>query len=442
MSGARQLCLLRRGLAILLWSVAAASAAETPIASAVIAALERTIMVRAGRDGKTYGEHEVDPLLWPDSTYFLSGESRHRLVGALDAVNQLADADVRRCPPAQRALAQNRAWTVFDYVAATREREHRAVYRELLRALAATMAKLALDEKEIAAIPDPLVAAAKSARWPVAPKGRERVEVFLPPELAREDGAWTTLVHESGEVMAPNHARTFGGRSVFTVRVRFPAQGPNVADYFQRVAAIPVPWVAMANDVMSLALSPDVPALPVDTEVALIRRVAVIDREGRWRATPLTLSVQLRHYWVTTRDAYPKSLGADGQPAGVQSFAKFELDPAPLARGGMGELRALTADEKGFGFFFAHSFDQVDGAGGFPGFEAGPHHETMRACFQCHSQAGLGSFNSLGFFTRAVPLPRLVTAEEGREVAATENWKTVRVEWGMLQAFWPAQSAH
>src|SRR5476651_1112342 len=77
-----------------------------------IAALDRMIMVREARDGKRYGENEIDPLLWDDSEYFLDGESRRRLLVALRDVTNLNDNEVRRCAPSQRALVQNRVWTV------------------------------------------------------------------------------------------------------------------------------------------------------------------------------------------------------------------------------------------------------------------------------------------------------------------------------------------
>jgi hypothetical protein len=95
---------------------AASHADELSPAASRIAALDRTIMVREGSHGKRYGENEIDPLLWSDSDYFLSGESRRRLLVALTEVTNLPDAEVQRCAPAQRALVQNRVWTVFDHV--------------------------------------------------------------------------------------------------------------------------------------------------------------------------------------------------------------------------------------------------------------------------------------------------------------------------------------
>lgn len=396
-------------------------------------------MVREGRDGKRYGENELDPLLWRDSEFLMSGESNRLLVAALAAVEALPDAEIRRCSPAQRALVQNRVWAVFDHLALRGQWRSEAapLPRELLRTLAVTMEKLALDAHEIAAIPDPLPAAAASKGWPATPTDKGGPEIFLPRDIAMANGAWARLARANGETIAPFHVRAFGGRSWFTLQVRFPMNAPKVADYFRQLAEVSIPWI-MKSNWNQPQLSRDVPDLPVGTEVALIRRLAVIDREGKWHSTPLTLSVQLRHYWVTTSADYEKlPRGANGIPIGHQSFAEFELEPDGFVRGKVGEMRAVAPDERQFNFFFAHSFDQVDGAGALPSFKVGPQDVTLRSCIICHGQRGLASFNSLFFLNHTVPLTKLEAANANREEEATANWKRSQAEWGMLQAFWP-----
>jgi hypothetical protein len=427
-------------LSLATWSWSRAE--EPSIASTRIAALDRTIMIRTGADGKTYGENEVDPLLWSSSKYFLSGESRARLLRALAAVSSLADAELGRCAPAQRALVQNRVWTVFDHV-----RMHTGgrsqVDRDYLKAMATAMVKLALDEREIASIPDPLALAAASGQWPAAPTGTGGADIFLPPDIVTAKGRWEELVRERGEPIAPNHVSQSGGRSLFSLLARFPDGATPPRDYFKAVTEFPLPWVR--DEIFGARLSPDLPPLPVGAEFALIRRLAVVGRDGLWHATPLTLTIQLRHYRVTTREAFEtlRATESDTFRMRLQSFAEFELETTGIAEGRSGRMRAVGPGDKKFMVFFSHGIDQV---GGMPGraldFQVGPSFGRMKMCANCHAGIGLGSINTLLFPTGAMPLSSLVSPDEKRESAAGAHWKESRVEWGTLQAFWAVASSH
>lgn len=408
-----------------------------------IAALDRTIMVREGSDGKRYGENEVDPLLWSDSDYFLGGESRRRLLAALQDVADLADNEVQRCAPTQRALVQNRVWTVFDHVwkdttDVWRQPTNAGLDRELLTALARVMSKLALDSSEIGAMADPLVTAAASGRWPAAPTHEGGADIFLPPDIMAAHGGWVSLAREDErEPTAKNHTVAFGGRSLFQLRASFPAGPSSLETYFKAIAAVVLPWTPDGRG--GTQLSADLPPLPVGAEFALVRKLAVVGRDGHWHATPLTLTIQLRHYRATDHATLEKLISADpGRGFGqMQSFAKFELETEAVGRGDTGKIRAVTADEKHFLLFMSMGLDQVGGGRHQSSdSETGPHDTPMRACFQCHTGLGLGSVNSLSFFTRETPLAHLVAPGEEREASSTARW----TEWGALKVFWPAVS--
>lgn len=420
---------------------AAEEMAAAASASAQITALDRVIMIRTASDGKVYGENEVDPLLWSESTYFLQGESRTRLLAALETVSALPDSAVRQCPPAQRALVQSRVWRVFDHVQASTASRTRAD-RDYLQALARAMARLALDSEEIAAIPDSLGLAARSGRWPTEPGSRGGPDIFMPADFTETGGRWVYLGREESGMIASHHSQQLGNRSLFLVGVRFPEGSISPTAYFKSLAEFPTPW--LAKDSHEQELNAKVPELPAHADFALIRRLAVIDREGRWQATPLTLSLQLRHYRVTSRQEWASLLakivpGDDSKPSErLQSFAEFELETSAVAEGRSSTFRAVRADESQFRFVFAHGFDHIDGAGVvWPGFKPGPDAPAM-ACTQCHGGLGLKSVNTVMFFSTSFKLPRLVSRTVAEEASKTAAGKMQQEDWGALQAFWPA----
>jgi hypothetical protein len=437
-------------------------AAFTPFATVrsveprtVVDSLYQTIQWRVGPDGNTYGHDETDLLFWDGTSYFSSAEYRVRLLAALNAVQQLPDSDVDRCPATQRALVQNRVWALFDHLQKQQTwRSPSGENRRLSQALAATMAKLALDDPEIAAIADPLLEAAQSGRWPPDPQTPGGPAIFLPPGLASDDGPWTSLGRDGWEVAAKVHVQGFGGRSAFLVKARMPGETGDLARYFQAVADFPRPWLPNPDGFVPpgapslVKLNPELPALPRGIEFALIRRVAVVDRQGHWHATPLTLSVQVRRYRATTADDIrPMFSGTDsiGAAQAAQSVAEFELMSDQAAAGGPALLRPVVPKEKHYLFFQDQGGDEVDGTNfGHPAdrfFSGAPNFITLNSCFSCHQPLGLASVN-IAVGLDAPPfvgkrLPHLTPTSFAAESALDEQWKEAQSEWHVLLTFWP-----
>jgi hypothetical protein len=220
----------------LAWLVFAGGLLRADEAQERVADLDRAIMLRSAADGKSYGKDEIDPLVWQGSAHFLQGDSRGRLIAALENVLKLSDAEVRRCPPLQRALVQNRVWTVFDSVTL------RQPGSGDLPLLAKAIAKLALDAAEIGSLADPLVEAARSGSWPAEPNEKGGADIFLPRDLADAAGPWVNLLRQDGELTAKRHAAGFGGRTWFLVRAWFPEGRAAIERYFREAAAEPKPW--------------------------------------------------------------------------------------------------------------------------------------------------------------------------------------------------------
>jgi hypothetical protein len=309
----------------IVWILAAAGLLRADEAQERVADLDRAIMLRTAADGKAYGVDEIDPLVWSGSAHFLAGDSRTRLLAAVEKVLSLSDVEVRHCPPLQRALVQNRVWTVFDSV------KLRQPDSGDLPLLAKAIAKLALDAAEIQSLADPLVEAARSGRWPAEPNDQGNADIFLPRGIADEAGLWSDLLRQDGELTAKRHETEFGGRTWFLVRAWFPAGRAALENYFQRVAVEPKPWAKDGQ------LNRGLPVLPKNAMFALMRKLAVIDRAGRWQATPVTLSVQMRRYRITDRTEFEQLIATSGHAEisrrNIQNFAEFRLKTAPSRPG-------------------------------------------------------------------------------------------------------------
>src|SRR5262249_36332049 len=121
--------------------------------------LHAALFVRIGGDGKSYGEDEVDPLIWPYSRFLLDGP-RHRHVLTLLDEFLTKDGDKLIRDPLKRAVLQRDLWAVFDWLADpyTSPREESDEVTARRRALQVRLAKiirrLALSAEEIGKLPD------------------------------------------------------------------------------------------------------------------------------------------------------------------------------------------------------------------------------------------------------------------------------------------------
>src|SRR5262245_20657688 len=71
---------------------------------------------RVAIHGQEYGMDELDPLLWFDTTYLLTGPSHQQAVQVLDEfLNTHAETLIRE--PLKRAVFQRDMWAVFDWLA-------------------------------------------------------------------------------------------------------------------------------------------------------------------------------------------------------------------------------------------------------------------------------------------------------------------------------------
>src|SRR5262249_22255296 len=126
--------------------------------------LYAALYVRTTPDGKTYGEDELDPLLWPSSKYLLTEPRHQRAIALLDEFHT-KNGEKLIPDPLKRALLQRDLWAIFDWLAdpdAEYQRETgtlMAERRKLQVRLARVIRRLALPADQLQALPDNYAAA-------------------------------------------------------------------------------------------------------------------------------------------------------------------------------------------------------------------------------------------------------------------------------------------
>jgi len=239
------------------------------------------LFVRTAPDnGEPYGSGELDILFWPTTKHLLTSPSHERAVRVLDDFIRTHGERLIR-DPLKRALLQRDLWQLFDWSAVDDQSPSRA---ELQQRLVTVMKRLALSVEEITRLPDNYAQA--DARLEAA---------GFPQGLFAADGPWLPLANPYGDT-APEHTRSFGNRSVFTVFVNFPDGREQALRYLKELrdftpAMIYFEETIAGQERHALRTNPATPQFPANTRWAIVRRMCLIDDQGRMRATPLIESI-------------------------------------------------------------------------------------------------------------------------------------------------------
>lgn len=365
------------------------------------------VFERQDSAGKAY-PHMADPPLWPQSKFLLEGESNRQLHTLLDQLLAAKERDLP--PPRERALVQNLLWQLFAWTTvnlADQQAERAALRPKLARAIR----HLALTKEDVAALPDNLASDTTSA---------------LPPLLAR-DSTWVALGLNAENPLAEAHLERLNG-SIFTVFLRHPQGRAAALNLLKELAKVPFPL--QRNDLGNTFFTHDaIPVkLPEGTEVALLRRMLLLDREGRAVESPITQTLQQRTMIRFTADEKTPH-----QPADTR-MQEFQLDRASYIRGDKMSLAALKAKDVEPLVFLSHGVD--------------PYEETshrvqypvvLEHCAACHRDSGTASLNS---FTRlfsgiAKENPGLRETSLAREAAVSFQALSIKPAWKELQKHWP-----
>src|SRR5262249_41366556 len=142
------------------------------------------------------------------------------------------------------------------------------------------------------------------------------------------------------------------------------------------------------------------------TQVALVRRMLLIDTEGRIRLTPITETVQMI----------------------VGTEREFKLDRKDFLGGKTKQsIRRVTEDDR----------ERPDIV--FLGRNAGDRPEPiLKSCSKCHPGGDLNARTQI-FSVWVGPQrarPRLIESTADHEVAKGIRWKSDQFMWGKLQGLW------
>lgn len=357
----------------------------------------RQLYSRTSPGGVEFGQDALDPLLWFDSTYLLEGDSYQR---ALDLLDEFLSTDGAALitDPLKRAMFQRDLWAVFDWLAVQDDHPNQ---REALRGrLARIIREVALTDEQIRTLPDNYTLAVNSGNFYTSYVLDNPQTGYLPAELMKDNSQWIVLGREGGPLaMIHTEQPPFYGRSVFLVLLHAPAGHAEGLEFAQQI-----------NN-----SSP--PKTPDGLEVALVRRALLLDTEGKIVPSPLTESIQVRHFHARfAQDFYQFAL-------------RRELLFASLAGG-------LQPTHKELMVFQSHGDPfQME-----PDFlhEA----EIPEICKACHdSDRAVGPRSILSVSRERFPLenhlkPTIVETTVDAETQAVIAWKVQQPSWMMLEALW------
>lgn len=321
--------------------------------------------------------------------------------------------------PVKRALLQSELWATFDHVSdGTGESQVRR--NAIARRCAILIERLALSDAEIAALPDTYALTAKSRFYPPVYDPLRVDATFLPDDLFVDARPWVMLSASAKEISQPaatQHVKATQGRSVFYPMIRLPAGREATLAYLKELAVFPEPYVS--NEIYrsypyarsALRFNPALPQFPAGTQVALVRRMVLVDSRGELRVSPITESIQLRVYVIDPKLAQP------GEQAN-QRFFELNLAPSELLEG-KGGLRASGGTP----------------SGRHPLFERATLFSQGNNCNNCHGDVGALSLNTYTHLFGTLPnSPWFEPSDEKWQDKNTLDWKKRDYTWGLLSA--------
>lgn len=397
--------------------------------------LYAALYVRAAEDGQSYGQDELDPLLWENSTYLLA-EPRYQLVFGL--LNEFLEkhGETLVTQPLRRAVFQHDLWAIFDWLADPNVEYvlHTAKLGEQRRALRSRLApiihRVALSAEEIDGLPDNYRVALASETYPPNHDPAHTDKAFLPRDLFDSDGPWIHVQTGGGKrspfakPTALTHVYFVSGRSTFHVFMNLAGGRQETLDFMQKLNAAPQAHASPPSSATGSTLNPNALPPPTAARLALVRQMMLVDDKGEIRLSPLIESLQIRIVHPThNKESY---------------FYEFTLDRKELFNSNNG-LRAGKSDRVTIPLF-NHTHDKDlfempirvrmlrESAAARERRE--PVTENLRLiCVSCHKRPEMGTTTAF-FHNRS---PELTASERLNEVERILNWKREKYQWGLLQ---------
>jgi hypothetical protein len=385
--------------------------------------LFRLFYVRHARDGQQYGGDELDPYLWGQTKYLLSGSSHDQALKLVDEfLGQHSEKLVT--DPLKRALFQRDLLAVYGWLSLFLDEQTQG-RSELQKRVVEIIRRLALSEDQVRELPDNYEDAVRAHVFPTTYDPADPQHPFLPADLFDPKGSWVCLGEQQGRPVASDHLEFFDGRSIFLVFFQVPGGRKKTLEYLAKLRDVPKTWGANPDllpylrdgqaDAAGFVPYPEPPQFPIGTRVALVRQIVLISSSGNPMRTHLTESVQMRVYRAIHFD-----LGGTGTHS--QDFFEFRISREGLLSGHAGGLRAIVQGEKEFAFFRAQGDDVFESEGEKPENEEGI---VLLSCSSCHDFAGMHSFISYSrhrFGAGIGTPPKLIESNPDREAGVQIGW--------------------
>jgi hypothetical protein len=409
--------------------------------------LYRQLHVRTEPGGKEYGFDSLDPLLWNKTDYLLAGKS-HAQALALSNEFLRTHAERKISDPVKRAILQRDLWAVFDWAVQPEGRElsYQAERHDLMARLAPIVRLLALSPDELAQLPDTYARALQNHEFPPAYDPASPNQAFLPPDLFDPSGPWVCLSPAGHNLAAPLHDLSFTARSVFLVFARLPGGRDATLAYFKQLAELEIPlFVAeesSAQQQTTYMWNSQVPQFPTGTEFALVRKMVLPDRDGNLHLTPVTESVQIRHY-TEIPDVDPMASRDTRLAQRFQQPSEIKLSRLLLFSDHHSGLRGVTASDDSFLIFPAmtHDFDMIEDER-----MRAPAESPFQQCRTCHHGPGTQSMMSFSFRGNPnrgpVLSPRLAETTPREESDKVLQWAQTQQKWKVLLRLWASENPH
>jgi hypothetical protein len=350
-----------------------------------------------------------DWLGCPAEDRFLTGEYQAAAITLLGEF-LAAEGTAGISDPLKRALMQHDLWIVFDWA----ERTGRS---KLARRLAAVMKRVALSREDIGRLPDNFSLAVKGGGFQPRFDPAHPDNPFLPADLLDPQGPWIAIGNRGGETSIPVaflHVKFFEGRDSFVELIQLPGGRPEGLNYLRDLATAKAPGEMR------------VPAFKKGTQVALLRRMMLLDDRGEIVCSPLTETLQVR--------VYGYGAGNGGLVGVDQRFVEVGLRRDQLLSDTRGGLFVFGPSNLESGYFAYLGTVRVEN----PRY-ALSQLRPKDTCYSCHMAFG-GNGASLEAFSRVsfsdLPKADPVALDRESEERRTSAWKAGTRSFQTLQSFW------
>jgi hypothetical protein len=378
-------------------------------------------------DGRRH-VHTTDPLLYRGGTFLLEGEPHRRALALLDQFLARPGAPAIDAP-FPRLFFEHDLWAAFDYAAWIPDdwvlhSRHEPAAVALRGRLAKVIGQLALDDRELAALPDNFALAVKSKQYATAHDPDHPERPFLPADLFDPTGPWVRFHETTAKPMAQRHYDGAGGRAVHVIFLRLPGGRAATERYLKELRG-KEPFLKEAH-------RPSLEQFPPGTMVAMVRRLLTVDRSAKVRVTPVTELVQLRVYRRIPKNPEAHLLHGD---SGEQDAYEFLLDRAALSAGKHG-LRAVVPGDPA-----EPLFDRREGNNPFERTRPPltPEMPQLKTCIECHRAPGVYSVLSMEQGLRRPQSEVFRTYAWDVEMKYTVRAKTEQFQWGLLRGLLEAR---